>query len=136
MFWDRGKELFSVLYIFSNESVFKEKIKVGDTVQLTLKLINTIRLWFSFVFSSWINIEFEKFIITINVFYFNHLSWYILNVYCFVFSSCQADHLFTVYRAENDPERAKLLMSKHVQAAHNIYSETVFSINGKSKKGI
>ena len=57
-------------------------------------------------------------------------------IYCFVFSSCQADHLFTNKRAESDPERAKLLMSKHVQAAHNIYSETVFTINGKSKKGI
>lgn len=47
----------------------------------------------------------------------------------------RADHLFTEKRARGDKERAKLLMSKHVQAVHNIYKETTFQIGGKSMKG-
>jgi hypothetical protein len=47
----------------------------------------------------------------------------------------QADHRFTEHRAGESKERALLLMAKHVQAVHEIYKETVFTIDGKPKNG-
>ncbi|XP_046857676.1 disintegrin and metalloproteinase domain-containing protein 10-like isoform X2 [Xenia sp. Carnegie-2017] len=47
----------------------------------------------------------------------------------------RADHLFTKNRARGEKERALLLMAKHVQAAHKIYKETEFVVNGKSTAG-
>ena len=65
VFWDRGKELFrGSLYNFSNESVFKEKIEVNVVLIYGSSLPryqDTIRLWFSFVFSSWINNDLRKY---------------------------------------------------------------------------
>lgn len=47
----------------------------------------------------------------------------------------RADHLFTNQRADGNRERAQLLMAKHVQAVHEIYKETIFTINGNKKTG-
>ncbi|XP_028399321.1 disintegrin and metalloproteinase domain-containing protein 10-like [Dendronephthya gigantea] len=47
----------------------------------------------------------------------------------------RADHLFTEKRAGRSKERALLLMTKHVQAVHDIYKETKFKINGASQLG-
>jgi hypothetical protein len=47
----------------------------------------------------------------------------------------QADHLFTEKRAGKSKERALLLMAKHVQAVHEIFKETVFTIDGSPKNG-
>lgn len=47
----------------------------------------------------------------------------------------RADHLFTKNRADNNKERALLLMTKHVQAVHDIYRNTVFKINDEDEAG-
>ena len=67
MFWDRGKErlVSFCIYYLSNESVFKEKIEVKVCLIYGSSLPryqDTIRLWFSFVFPSWINNEFDKYV--------------------------------------------------------------------------